>query len=125
MKKLLIMCGTGVATSTIVTNKVKEWLKEKGLTDQVKLYQSKVADEMNKIDNYDIVVSTTVVPDSIKDRVIMGLPLLTGMVQKRCTRKSKRKSKSKENALCWSQQKNYSHMQKNTTMHYPQQIFST
>ena len=79
MKKLLIMCGTGVATSTIVTNKVKEWLKEKGMTDQVKLYQSKVADEMNKIDNYDIVVSTTVVPDSIKDRVIMGLPLLTGI----------------------------------------------
>ena len=79
MKKLLIMCSTGVATSTIVTNKVKEWLKEKGLTDQVKLYQSKVADEMNKIDNYDIVVSTTVVPDSIKDRVIMGLPLLTGI----------------------------------------------
>nr|WP_232844652.1 PTS sugar transporter subunit IIB [Enterococcus innesii] len=73
------MCGTGVATSTIVTNKVKEWLKEKGITDQVKLYQSKVADEMNKIDNYDIVVSTTVVPDSIKDRVIMGLPLLTGI----------------------------------------------
>lgn len=73
------MCGTGVATSTIVTNKVKEWLKEKGMTDQVKLYQSKVADEMNKIDNYDIVVSTTVVPDSIKDRVIMGLPLLTGI----------------------------------------------
>ena len=74
MKKLLIMCGTGVATSTIVTNKVKEWLKEKGLTDQVKLYQSKVADEMNKSDNYDIVVSTTVVPDSIKDRVIMAKP---------------------------------------------------
>ena len=34
---------------------------------------------MNKIDEYDIVVSTTVVPDSIKDRVIMGLPLLTGI----------------------------------------------
>ena len=79
MKKLLIMCGTGVATSTVVMNKVKEWLKEKGLTEQVKLYQSKVADEMNKIDEYDIVVSTTVVPDSIKDRVIMGLPLLTGI----------------------------------------------
>ena len=34
---------------------------------------------MNKIDDYDIVVSTTVVPDSIKDKVIMGLPLLTGI----------------------------------------------
>jgi PTS system galactitol-specific IIB component len=78
MKKLLIMCGTGVATSTIVTNKVKEWLRGKGLTDDVKLYQSKIADEMKRIDDYDIIVSTTVVPDSIKDKVIMGLPLLTG-----------------------------------------------
>ncbi|WP_319995473.1 PTS sugar transporter subunit IIB [Trichococcus shcherbakoviae] len=78
MKKLLIMCGTGVATSTIVTNKVKEWLRGKGLTDEVKLYQSKIADEMKRIDDYDIIVSTTVVPDSIKDKVIMGLPLLTG-----------------------------------------------
>lgn len=79
MKKLLIMCGTGIATSTVVTNKVKEWLGSKGLSDQVRLYQSKVADEMNRIDDYDIVVSTTVVPDSIKDKVIMGLPLLTGI----------------------------------------------
>lgn len=78
MKKLLIMCGTGVATSTIVTNKVKEWLRSKGLTDDVKLFQSKIADEIKRIDDYDIVVSTTVVPDSIKDKVIMGLPLLTG-----------------------------------------------
>ncbi|MGX7148961.1 PTS sugar transporter subunit IIB [Enterococcus ureasiticus] len=79
MKKMLIMCGTGVATSTIVTNKVKEWLKNKGYENDVRLYQSKVADEMNRIDDYDIIVSTTVVPDKIKDKIIMGLPLLTGI----------------------------------------------
>ncbi|MHC5228538.1 PTS sugar transporter subunit IIB [Enterococcus sp. LJL99] len=79
MKKLLIMCGTGVATSTVVTGKMKEWLKEKGLENEVKLYQSKIADEVNKLDDYDIVVSTTVVPDKVKDKVIMGLPLLTGI----------------------------------------------
>lgn len=78
MKKLLIMCGTGVATSTIVTNKVKDWLKEKGYND-VKLYQSKIADEVNKIDDYDVVITTTVVPANIKDKVIMGIPLLTGV----------------------------------------------
>ncbi|MDR0297518.1 MAG: PTS sugar transporter subunit IIB [Streptococcaceae bacterium] len=79
MKKLMVMCGTGVATSTIVMSKVKDWLKEKGIENQVQLFQSKVADEMNKIDDYDVVVSTTVVSDGIKDKVIMGLPLLTGM----------------------------------------------
>lgn len=81
MKKLLIMCGTGIATSTVVTNKIKSWLEEKGLTQEVKIYQSKVADEVNRIDEYDIVVSTTVVPASIQDKVIMGLPLLTGVGQ--------------------------------------------
>lgn len=79
MKKLLIMCGTGIATSTVVTGKVQEWLKTKDLQDHVKIYQSKVADEMNKIDDYDVVVSTTVVPDSIKAKVVSGIPLLTGM----------------------------------------------
>lgn len=79
MKKLLIMCGTGVATSTVVTGKVKEWLKSKGLEHEVTLYQSKIADEIGRINDYDIVVSTTIVPDSIKKNVIMGLPLLTGM----------------------------------------------
>ncbi|AVR00118.1 PTS sugar transporter subunit IIB [Oceanobacillus sp. M65] len=79
MKKLLIMCGTGIATSTVVTGKVKEWLKEQGLENEVSLYQSKLTDELNRIDDYDVVVSTTLVPDNIKDKVIDGVPLLTGI----------------------------------------------
>jgi len=79
MKKLLIMCGTGVATSTVVTGKIKDWLKNNGLDKEVTLYQSKVADEMNKIDDYDAIVTTTVVPDKIKSKVINGVPLLTGI----------------------------------------------
>lgn len=81
MKKMLIMCGTGIATSTVVKGKVDEWLEEKGLKDQVKIYQSKVADEVSHLDDYDIVISTTVVSDELKDKVISGLPLLTGLGQ--------------------------------------------
>ena len=33
MKKLLIMCGSGIATSTVATGKVKQWLKENNLED--------------------------------------------------------------------------------------------
>ena len=78
MKKLLIMCGSGIATSTVVAGKVKQWLAD-NYSDKVQVFQSKVLEEVNRIDEYDIVISTTVVPDSIKDKVIMGLPLLTGM----------------------------------------------
>lgn len=79
MKKLLIMCGTGVATSTVVTNKVKDWLENTGLSKEVHLYQGKIADEVSHLNDYDIVISTTIVPSEHKDSVIMGLPLLTGM----------------------------------------------
>ena len=79
MKKLLIMCGSGIATSTVAAGKVKQWLKENNLEDEVKIYQSKIAEEVNHIDDYDAVITTTTVPDNIKDKVIFGLPLLTNM----------------------------------------------
>lgn len=78
MKTLLIVCGAGHATSTIAVAKVQEWLNQNKYTD-VKIYQSKLADELNKMDDYDAVISTTIVADSIKDKVINGLPLLTGV----------------------------------------------
>lgn len=79
MKKLLIMCGTGIATSTVVAGKVKQWLKDNNLENNVQIYQSKVAEEVNHIDDYDVVISTTTVPDNIKEKVIFGLPLLTNI----------------------------------------------
>lgn len=79
MKKLLIMCGTGIATSTVVVGKVKNWLSENSLDGKVKIYQSKISDELGRIDDYDIIVSTTLVPDNLKEKVIDGVPLLTGI----------------------------------------------
>ncbi|WP_338218130.1 PTS sugar transporter subunit IIB [Lacticaseibacillus salsurivasis] len=81
MKKMLIMCGAGHATSTVVHSKVSAWLDEKGLADQVTIKQSAVGNEVENIANggYDIVVSTTIVPDDIKPKVINGVALLTGI----------------------------------------------
>ena len=60
-------------------SKSQRMVRKEGYSDKVKIYQSKIADELNKIDDYDAVISTTIVPDSIKDKVIQGLPLLNGM----------------------------------------------
>jgi PTS system galactitol-specific IIB component len=79
MKKLLIMCGTGIATSTVVVGKVSNWLKENQYEQKVKIFQSKISDELSRIDDYDIIISTTLVPDNIKEKVINGVPLLTGI----------------------------------------------
>ena len=81
MKKLMVVCGTGIATSTVAKGKIKDYLTESGLINQVEFYQSKISDEVAAIKNgdYDIVVSTTMVPSDIKDKIINGVPLLTGI----------------------------------------------
>ena len=79
MKTLMVVCGSGVATSTVVEAKIRDFLESKGVLDKVKLLKGNIAEQINNIDDYDAFVSTTVVPDDVKDKVISGLPLLTGM----------------------------------------------
>ncbi len=76
-KKVLVICGTGVATSTVVMQKLKAFLRDKGI--DASLDQSKVIDVLNKADQYDLIISTTAVPPSLAGKVINAVPLLTGI----------------------------------------------
>jgi PTS system galactitol-specific IIB component len=77
MKKLLVICGTGVATSTVVAVKIKEFLLEEGIP--VVISQGKVMDIVRGIEGYDLIVSTTPIPKTVTIPVIQGLPFLTGI----------------------------------------------
>lgn len=79
MKKILVMCGTGIATSTVVANKVQDYLEEKGLGSNVSISHASIGDKMGSLDDYDIILTTTTVPDEIKDKVIFAVPILTGI----------------------------------------------
>lgn len=79
MKKLMIVCGSGIATSTIAEGKIKEYLEKEGVLSQVQTYKGNIAEYINQIDDYDGFVSTTIVPDNVKDKVINGVPLLSGV----------------------------------------------
>ena len=79
MKTLVVVCGSGIATSTVVEGKIRDFLDSKGVLDKVKMYKGNIAEQINHIDEYDAFVSTTVVPDDVKDKVISGLPVLTGV----------------------------------------------
>ena len=79
MKTIMVVCGSGIATSTVVEGKIRDFLDSKGVLDKVKMLKGNIAEQINHIDEYDAFVSTTVVPDDVKDKVISGLPILTGM----------------------------------------------
>jgi PTS system galactitol-specific IIB component len=76
-KKLLIICGTGVATSTVVAMKIRSHCEEQGIA--VDITQGKVMDIIRGVEGYDLIVSTTPIPSTVTIPVIEGLPFLTGM----------------------------------------------
>jgi PTS system galactitol-specific IIB component len=77
VKRILIVCGTGIATSTVIAEKVREHCRSKGL--QVTVDQTKVSEILRGVDHYDLVVSTTQVPSTIEAPVVNGLAFLTGI----------------------------------------------
>ncbi|MGU3432636.1 PTS sugar transporter subunit IIB [Actinomycetes bacterium M1A6_2h] len=76
-KRILVICGTGVATSTVVAQKVRTHCADQGI--DVTVSQGKVMDVLNGTDGIDLVVSTTQVPAAVTVPVVQGLPFLTGI----------------------------------------------
>ena len=76
MKRVLIVCGTGVATSTVVAIKVRDHLAAAGIPASVD--QGKVMDLVRGDVNADLIVATTEIPESVTVPVVRALALITG-----------------------------------------------
>ena len=76
-KKILVSCGTAVATSTVVLRKIEEFLAEKDI--KATLIQCKAAEVPSKLDGVDLIVTTTPVGDVGDIPVIQTLSFLTGI----------------------------------------------
>ena len=78
-KRVLIACGTSIATATVVAEKVKEIAKEAGMT--VKVVQCKAAEIRGRIATFapHVIVATTYVPKDLGIPVFNGVPFLSGV----------------------------------------------
>ena len=77
-KKILVICGTGIATSTVVATKIREYLNRDPNLQGTQIVQGKVMDILRGTDA-DLIVATTQVPDTVKVPVINAVALLTGI----------------------------------------------
>ncbi|MGR1082551.1 PTS sugar transporter subunit IIB [Olegusella massiliensis] len=75
-KKVLFVCATGIATSTVAEEKVIEYCKEQGI--DFDFDQRNVASVPQIADDFDLIIATTNVPYELDTPVISALPLLTG-----------------------------------------------
>jgi PTS system galactitol-specific IIB component len=76
-KRVLFACGTGIATSTVVSNAVVEAMKERGITIEPR--QCKATEVRSQVGGMDLVVSTTQLPADLPVPSIVTLAFLTGM----------------------------------------------
>lgn len=78
MKKILIACGNGVATSTVVASKIKDKCEAEGIVATV--VQCKLLEVESKASDFDLLVTTGKYSnDDINIPVVGAIALLTGI----------------------------------------------
>jgi PTS system galactitol-specific IIB component len=75
-KRVLIVCGTAIATSTMVAYKVEEFLKKKGIPAEIRRAMTSESKTASK--DVDLIISTTQVP-GVDVPVLSGIPYITGV----------------------------------------------
>lgn len=81
MKKIIVACGSGVATSQTVASKVERLLKAKGLNVKVEAVDIKSISMHLKTS--DVYISIVPLKQELSIPVINGIPFLTGVDQEK------------------------------------------
>lgn len=79
MKKytVLVACGAGIATSTVVCQKVENLIKDNNINAEV--IQCKIAEVKSKQEGADLIVSTTILPTTYDIPAIIATSYITGI----------------------------------------------
>ena len=75
--KVLVACGAGIATSTVVMKKVEELFATNNIP--VNIEQIKISEAAGKQDGADMLISTTMLPTQYKIPAIQAMAFLTGI----------------------------------------------
>jgi Phosphotransferase system, galactitol-specific IIB component len=78
MKRILVACGNGIATSTVVATKIREKCEDNGIS--VSVTQCKLLEVESKAEDFDLLVTTGKFTGGNVDVPVIGaISLLTGM----------------------------------------------
>lgn len=83
IKKILVVCGNGIASSSIMVSILSDYLKEQNIEadiEKASLIDLRGDSSAEKINSKDLVVSSTKIDnDNITTKVVIGIGLLTGI----------------------------------------------
>lgn len=76
-KKILVACGAGIATSTVVMDRIERLLKENQIDAEAK--QIKIVEASSLQNEADLIVSTTILPTTYQIPAIVAISYITGV----------------------------------------------
>lgn len=76
-KRILVACGAGIATSTVVNNHIEQLLKNNGI--DAELEQIKIAEAKSKQHGADLLISTTILPTQYDIPAIVATSYISGI----------------------------------------------
>lgn len=79
MKNVLVVCGNGIASSSIMVAALQDYLNEQGIEASIdKASLMDCTDE--KFNSYDLIVSSTALDNpGVTTKIIVGVGILTGI----------------------------------------------
>ena len=75
--KILVACGAGIATSTVVTDRVERLIKKHQIDAEVK--QIKIAEAASQQHQANLIVSTTILPTTYQIPAIIATAYISGI----------------------------------------------
>lgn len=79
-KRILVACGTAIATATVLANKIKQLCKENNIDAVVEQCKATEAAAKAQIFKADLIVGSTYIPGDTKGiPVILGTAFLSGL----------------------------------------------
>ena len=76
-KYVVVACGSGIATSTMVSGQIQDMCKEHGV--DIDIHSCTIMDLPFEAEGADLIVTTSKYGREVGTRVISGMPLLTGI----------------------------------------------
>ena len=79
MKKIIVACGSGIATSTVALSKIQTGLESKGKLKDIQFVQTSLSELPSLVEGATVIVTTAQGGGGFGVPVVSGLGLITGL----------------------------------------------
>ena len=79
MNKIIVACGSGIATSTVALSKIQTGLESKGKLKDIQFVQTSLSELPSLVEGATVIVTTAQGGDGFGVPVVSGLGLITGL----------------------------------------------